>query len=281
MKKLIILFIFLLIAGGVLFYFGWVQIQIPPGEYGVVVTKTGGYDKNVIEPGQFVWRWERLIPTNFTLYSFSLTPKIIDVSITGKLPSGETYAENFNNAIDFSYNVRLSVSYHINSEQLPQLVAEEGLRRDTVDSWYKKVETHISTLVSTFFKNKAATSSMMSVENFTFKGFEEELLSILERDSPHLEFNSVFLERFQTPDFELYQRVRRNFYDVLDVRRQVLVNEIRSSAQAKAEDLKRIELLREYGKLLSEYPILLKYLALEKEQIDLSADMIPEILNED
>ena len=44
MKRFGVLMVVLLLLGGVVFYVGWVQIHIPAGHYGVVFTRTNGWE---------------------------------------------------------------------------------------------------------------------------------------------------------------------------------------------------------------------------------------------
>ena len=85
MKRFVILMVVLLLLGGVAFYFGWVQIHIPAGHYGVIFTRTNGWEDEPVVPGTFVWRWQRLVPTNFTLYLFDVESHRTEVRLDGKI----------------------------------------------------------------------------------------------------------------------------------------------------------------------------------------------------
>jgi len=86
MRKLFVSLIILIIVGGVGFYFGWIQIQLPANTFGVIFTKTNGYEASVVRPGTFEWRWQRLLPTNLTLYTYTLAPQSTNVTVAGTLP---------------------------------------------------------------------------------------------------------------------------------------------------------------------------------------------------
>jgi len=47
MKKFLAGLIVLVVLGGVVFFFGWVQLAVPPGSYGVLRSKTHGVDPQV------------------------------------------------------------------------------------------------------------------------------------------------------------------------------------------------------------------------------------------
>ena len=136
MKAFLIILVILVILAGVVFYFGWVQIHLPAEHYAVVFTKSGGYDQEVIRPGEFSWRWERLIPTNMTLYIFDLHPRSREISFQGSLPSAELYSSVLPENPDFSYRGEIEVIFAVAPESLPALVAEEKLLPDQLDDFY-------------------------------------------------------------------------------------------------------------------------------------------------
>ena len=85
----------LLGACGTAFWFGLLSIDLEEGEYGVVYTKLKGYEDQAIKSGDFIWRWEALIPTNLTLHTFTLEPRVVALKSSGTLPSGDYYKALF------------------------------------------------------------------------------------------------------------------------------------------------------------------------------------------
>jgi len=139
MKKLLILLLVLIVIGGVVFYFGWIQLLIPPGSCAVIHTKTGGYEKKIIPAGTFAWRAERLIPANMSLFIFPIQPVDADsTTLTGTMPSGPVYGSSLAGSPDFSYKIRIRITFSLNPEVLPDLVSGEGLRPEGLDGWYQK-----------------------------------------------------------------------------------------------------------------------------------------------
>ena len=53
-------FIILVLFSGALFFIGWTQFRVKADTAGVLVSKTGGVNENVIEGGEFSWHWEFL-----------------------------------------------------------------------------------------------------------------------------------------------------------------------------------------------------------------------------
>ena len=83
--KNLICFIILLLFAGFVFLVGWTQIKVKPGYIGVVESKTGGIDKDIIIPGSFSWHKEFLIPTNARINTFENKPYNCTKTISGKI----------------------------------------------------------------------------------------------------------------------------------------------------------------------------------------------------
>lgn len=89
MKKALASLIILILFGGVVFYLGWVQFDVPIGNYGLMLSKTSGVYPELIQSGTFLWRWERLLPTNTQLRIFSLDPVSQTDTFNSSLPSAQ------------------------------------------------------------------------------------------------------------------------------------------------------------------------------------------------
>ena len=278
MKKLLLILFLLIILGGVAFYFGWVQFKVPPGHYGVMITKTGGVESDVIKPGDFVWRWEALLPTNLELRVFSPDSVTKNISLAGELPAGPTYADFYETDADFTYALDVTLSFTCKPDQLPQLVEERDLQPDELEPFYTQVSEHAASLASTFFREKAGNSGFISSLNFDFTAFEENLLRRLRSRYPEIDFIQVRVKSIKLPDIELYMTARENYFDIIDIRHSIFTERTRQTTEREIEEIERLEILREYGKLLSEYPILLKYLALQSDALDIP---IEEIVSSD
>ena len=264
MKTFLIILVILVVLAGTAFYFGWVQIVLPPENYAVVFTKTGGYDDQVIRPGEFSWRWERLVPTNMTLYIFDLRPRSLDVSFEGSLPSGQLYSSILPENPDFSLRGKVTIQFGIVPESLPSLVAEEKLSPDALDDFYEAKAEQISNRVMNSLKevqSDLASSTTLSPQ------LERELA----REFPDLKILSLRTETVSVPDLELYELARRSYRELVEIRDRSrgqavarLAEEQVRAENARDQERENFENLREYGKLLNEYPILLKAMYVQK-----------------
>jgi hypothetical protein len=276
MKAFLIVLVILVILAGVVFYFGWVQIHLPPEHYAVVFTKTGGYDKEVIRPGEFSWRWERLIPTNMTLYKFDLHPRSKKISFQATLPSADLYSSTLPENPDFSYSGEIDVTFTIAPESLPALVAEEKLLPDQLEDFYSDQAQSLSNDVLEILKNTDVVPSDTPELN---RRLERELSAAV----PDLEISALNVEVKHLPDMELYELARSSYRELVQTRDRSRADAVARLAEeqvraenARAQEKANLEDLREYGKLLNEYPILLKALAVQKLSGD-QANAIPEL----
>lgn len=264
MKKFLISVVILVIAGAVVFYFGWVQLQLPADTYAVAFTKTGGWDAEVLKPGKFIWRWERVIPTNFKLYAYQLQTRDSTLQASGTLPSGDVYSQYLPGNPSFSYSLDVSVSYRLKPEALPQLTRDGLLTPNTLDVYYNHFETgllsNLQRMVPAQMNQKAATAS------FSPASLGPALVSQLSGQFPDFTFYNVAVTKYQLPDLALYSKAQSSYSSLVDSKTRALEQATRAAAQQQVNKSNTLDILRQYGEVLTQYPILLKYLALENGQ---------------
>jgi hypothetical protein len=270
MKAFLVILVILVILAGVVFYFGWMQIQLPAEHYAVVFTKTGGYDQEVIRPGEFSWRWERLVPTNMTLYKFDLHPRSQEISFQGSLPSAELYSSILPENPDFSYRGVVNVTFAVAPESLPALVAGEKLLPDQLDDFYSDQVRMISDTVLETLKETDTDAAKGQALN---RLVDLELAAAV----PDLEISSLNVRVQHIPDRDLYELARSSYRELVQTRDRSRAEAVARLAEqqvradnARARERADLETLREYGQLLNEYPILLKAMAVQK----LSGDQV-------
>lgn len=265
MRKAIVILIVLILAGGTAFYFGWVQFRLPPGTVGVVFTKTSGWDSEVIDAGEFSWRWEALLPTNLTLHMVDIDPVTVGVSSTGNLPSGPLYGGFLEGSPTFEYEVRFDVTYRINPEELPRLLEEGVVEGSDVAAWYDSmndsIEAEALELVSEAMESVSETSAGERVSLFA-ESMEERLVGAV----PDAEIVSVLPRRISLPDIGLYREARELYLGAMEVRGEAIEEAMASASTEEVFEEARLATLRRYGEVLSEYPVLLEYFSLGAEE---------------
>ena len=274
MKKFIVIVILLIAAVGTAFFFGWVSFFLGNDSYAVSFTKTSGWSHELIRPGSFEWRWERLIPTNMTLYRFKVRQYQSVVSSTGILPSGNIYAAYMDGNPDFTYELSFFVAFTVRPEALPDLARENDLRPDTLDAWNERMAESIKQETVTFMQDNGKSNAGPALVSGVI---EENLQNYLSEVIPQIEISTVSLKTIKIPDIDLYKRGRDMYFTILKAKETALSKATSEIAQEKATEDRKIEKLRELGEILTQYPVLLKYFALGSDvNIDsIDLDQLP------
>lgn len=273
--KFIIFLILLILIGGTVFYFGWIQFKLDENTYGVIFTKTNGYDDNVVIPGKFIWRWEALIPTNLTLHTFKITPQTKQLSKTGSLPSGALYGSVLEENTDFSFKLNMQIDYRIKPELLPGLVEEEGLTHDDLAGYYSRIEQELSNSVSVAVEAKISAFDSSDYEQFMLEPFRDELTEVLQEQNEAISVTNVSILELVLPDIQLYQSVRAYYLSLIETRRQTETAVLENERTWVVSEEAKLEVLKKYGALFTEYPGLIQFLAL-RDRGELQ-DMLPDI----
>ncbi len=259
MKNFFITLFILIILGGVVFYFGWVQFQIPPDSVGVLFTKTRGFEEDPVMPGTFVWRWERLLPTNMTIYTFPLKKLQTEITVSGSLPSADLYATVLPGEPDFHYTVTVSVLYSIDPVNLPRLLKEQSYGADLLQQLGTVLEES-GGAVLTKYMYRAVN------ENRHILDFGEDIEGYFAEEFPYLTFHALNPVILDLPDIGLYREAKTQYRALIRQKNDILQRENIHAATIKKTSEERLEVLRQYGALLADFPIILDYLALGLDQ---------------
>lgn len=253
MKFAITLLLIVALAVGA-FFVGWTELALPAGAYGVAFTKSGGWDTAAIIPGGVTFRWERLIPTNMTLYVFDLTPQSVQRRAAGRLPSAELYARVIGadigiDADDLSYDVGITVRLRLRADYLPQLAAEEDLRPETLPAWYER---------ATAAAGDAAVSALLSQDAAALvtdpQALAERTRRWLAERRPELEITAIELTPHSIPDPDLYARVKAAMEARIDTQQRARLAVIEDFALSGEQARQYAEMLGRLGSTLAEYP---------------------------
>ena len=210
-------------AGGFVFYLGWIQFRIAPDSCGVLVSKTSGIQEKPVEPGNFAWRWEPVLPTNAELRIFSLSPYAVSKNVCGQLPSASFYSLQLKNTPDFSY----SFDFDIVLRYTPEGIVS-GAQTDSDFST-------LSARVMDFSSILADSASSNEIEILDFK-----------------------LKSVSLPDMKLYAFAKKAFADYSSQVNQALAAQAAKDAAEIANDNRNIQRLEKMGELLKKYPELVE-----------------------
>ena len=265
MKRFLFVLIFLLILGGALFFLGWAQFTVPPGSYGVIRTKTHGLDPQVIRDGEFRWIWYKLLPTNTKISIYTIVPVKRTISSSGVLSSGEVYAALAGLEADFSWEISGELGFSVKPEYLPGLTERENI---SDDEGLRKAEENLAVklenLVLERLRTYASEDNGEKIEAIIFAGALPELNQDIEMLMPEIENFNCTIHVLRLPDYALYQSVRAIYQDYIARQNELISLDVTQEADKRVNSRFRLEELSQYGELLTKYPILLDFLAVEK-----------------
>ena len=263
MKKFFITLFILIILGGRAFFFGWVQLQVPPGAYGIVRSKTHGVDSRVVRSGEFLWLWYALIPTNVEVTVFRVEPVSHRVSAGNTLPSGNTYAAFAGTAADFSWEFKASLSFTLKADTLVALVSDTNIgSQDELDTYEQGIAEKMGAFVLRRLSSGEADARQL--EEILKIGSSAELERELAGQFPGVSDVSCLVDAAKFPDFALYNQVRSLYEDFIAGQREYASSALLQKAESRIDSRLRFDELEQYGALLTKYPVLLDYLALER-----------------
>ncbi|MDR3122630.1 MAG: hypothetical protein LBU16_02495 [Treponema sp.] len=264
MKKALGVFMLLLILGAAAFFFGWAQLPVPPGSYGVLRSKTHGVDPELIREGEVRWVWYKLIPTNAATLIFAPNQVNVPVSVGGTLPLAATYAEKTGIAADFSYTLEADLSFAVKPDSLPALALKGITDQAALEEHEKSLAREIDFFARERLEAYAAQGE--PADGSPPYGSLRALSARLEREIgdafTDVENISYVVRSAKMPDFALYATARSLYGDYLNRQRELLGAEISGQAERNVNTRLRFDELEKYGELLTKYPALLQYLDL-------------------
>jgi hypothetical protein len=265
MKKFFAVLFVLLIVGAVVFYFGWAQLPVPSGSYGVIRSKTHGLDPNLVRAGEFRWVWYKLIPTNVTIQVYNLNRIDKTLSFRGRLPSGDMYAAAVGAfsglTTDLSYRISEIISFNIKADSLISLIEEKNFTgQEDLEAYEESLASEIEIftlgLLETLEDDK-------ELELIIEAGLSPRLENEITEAFPQIENLSCRIPASVFPDFILYRQILEIYEGFLAKQQEYSSGGMDMEAGKQFDSRFRLDELARYGELLTKYPILLQYLTLE------------------
>jgi hypothetical protein len=279
MKKALVILILIVIAAAVVFFFGWIQIRLPAGSYAVVFTKTGGYEDKVIYPGTFSWRWQRLLPTNLTLYRYELRPYSSELTVEDSLPSAALYSRVLPDNPDFAFKATVQLQFSIRPESLPELARTENLTPDALPAYYQRSSEALSRAVADRARQGRLSIEPEAGAHQVAAALREEL----EREFPLLQILELRVSDLLLPDPRLYALARDSYRSLVEARDRSRNAAAAGLAREQEQEARRLESLAAYGELLNKYPVLLKAMYVQhfsgKELINIPGFDLDKVLS--
>ena len=252
----------LIILAGLALFFGWAQRGVPPDSYGVMRSKTHDIDPALIMPGKFRWVWYRLIPTNVKMTVLRISPASRSVSANGSLPSGAVYSAFAGFDENFSWEIGAAFSFSIQPGALVQLVTKNniGTQEDLVkyqNDTAEQIEAYILRRVN------SGDEFASQIEDLLQNGQSPQLESEIQEQFPLIENFSLTVKSAKFPDFGLYKMVKGLYDEYVARQKEYITGDLREKAKDRIDSRFRFDELELYGELLTKYPILIDFMALE------------------
>ncbi len=267
MKKILLLVLIVFSAG--VFFAGWVQFIVPPGHVGIMASKTSGYDADPIVPGDFDWRWERLIPTNATILVFEQQPVHCNTTIQGVLPSGDLYSRFFEGSPDFSWSMSVKITGKFKPARLVELVDAEGiadqqaLNEQILDSMEKIAETEAYNAVIEALSNPADFDQWRQDPQQIVQKIES---NIADRETGDVLITNITVTDMKIPDFSLYLTAAETYQEYQRHKSLMMAKLAAEEASSGVAEYLQIERLSQWGELLTKYPILIDFMQLKDRE---------------
>jgi hypothetical protein len=261
-KKLIWTLLILIILGGAAFFFGWAQLTVPAGDYGVMISKTHGLDQTLIKSGEFRWVWYKLIPQNVKIQVFKIEKMVRPIRTEGALPSGEEYATLAGSTADFSYQVEATLSFNVKPESLISLVNGKQINEQAgLDAFEETLADEIRAFA--LQRLRICIDDVKKVEELQASGSIAQLNYDIQGAFPDIENLSLVMHTPRFPDITLYKEFRALHQEYIARQKDYLHTNASQQAETHIGSYIRFDELSKMGELLTTYPILLQYLQLE------------------
>jgi len=264
MKKFFTTLLVLVIIAGIMLFFGWAQLGIPPDGCGVIRSKTHGLYPYLVQPGEFLWIWYKLIPTNAETTVLRLAPFNYDFTAESELPSGRVYSAFAGIRGDFSWRINAVLSFSISPDAIiPLFNANTIGSQEDLTRYQRDVARQIEGVILRYIGQEDLSGEVEALlrdgEN---PWFEREVI----KQFPFLRNFSLRVKSAKFPDFELYRQAKALFEFYMTVQKEYVSGDMRERAKNRMDAMFRFDELELYGALLTKYPILLDYMTLEKDK---------------
>lgn len=252
-RKFLSTFIILIIFAIIVFFFGWIQFLVKPGTCAIMTSKTSGLYKEAIVAGKFLWRWERLLPTNVQLETFSLKSFESNQVVQGFLPSGDIYSNEFDKNLDFSYKFDMNISLNVNAQTIYELYKANKIQNDNdLQKFLEQSAKSLSFIIAQEILKSNENNSDYVQNQILSENFINQILS--KNNFSGIQINSVELKNSKIPDVKFYNTIK-NFYDsYLENIKSKIDKKAEEQAQKILDEDRNLKRLEQFAELIKKYP---------------------------
>lgn len=257
MKRLLITFIILALVGGAVFLVGYTPLRVGRGSVAILYSRTSGWDPQPIVGGELRWEWEFLLPTNTSVIPFDVTTRSVSIRSEIPLPSADVYAPLLERTPDLTQRFSGTLRYRVTPSAFAEL-APLGLDPAGLDEWYRDFDARLVTTALRVVDGAAET--IADGRSIVVGELSDEIADRLADRHPEADIVSLVITELSLPDPALYALGRETYDTVQRARVEALSAQSAAAAVEGSERNRFIETLEAYGRILTEYPVLLEYL---------------------
>lgn len=265
MKKFLgfLFFLFLLAGAAAVFYYGWVQHRIPVGKFGVFSSQTNGIEKDVIENGQFAWRWQCLIPDNSRLFIFENVPTSVEGVISQDLPMADTYKKLLSEG-DFSYSVKYSVTVCANLDYIGDLIEQKTVQNQAqLNSFLATQSERIKDAAISYLVTKFQSTDEIRMEDFSLDLDEAKSGLKFAEIYPQVEVTDFSVSLQKAPNISLYNVAQNAYNDYLAKMEEQLSADLSVAGDVSSADFYAMERYLRWANAVKENPELLEIIKIK------------------
>jgi hypothetical protein len=142
-----------------------------------------------------------------------------------------------------------------------------GYHEQTIGSWYEAIEQKLEKTVLQEVQLYADGLSLQGPQELALitEELRERLVTRVQARMDEITVTEFDLVSLDLPDLELYRTAKTFYLELTAVKNSSLQRELVQTAQQRAQNEVKIDLLKRYGTLFEEYPILIQYIEADPE----------------
>jgi hypothetical protein len=205
-----------------------------------------------------------LIPTNAAVSSFTILPVEHAIRSQGSLRSGEIYADLAGLNPDFSWDIDAQISFNIRPQALPEFTPRENIStHEDLRQAEARLADRIGAMLLQWVRARAEAGDEERMISMLMPSSVPEFDSEILKNFPEIENFRCTIQVTRYPDFALYQALRALYNEYLALQSEILRPAVIRQAENRIETRLHLDELSRYGEILTRYPILLQFLAME------------------
>ena len=208
------------------------------------------------------------MPTNAQILVFDLTPRQVNYTADGLLPSADLYSKVLNTKENFSWGFGMDALVTLKPEKLVSIVEKNTVQTQEaleayIDSHIRAVlQTIMYRYVSELIDNPYEYQQVKTDYHALSEKIKDELTKATGQD---FSVEAVTLTKLTIPDIHTY-KIAEQAYNTYEQQREILLAETAAKeAQYSASEQFQIDRLTKWGDFLAKYPHIIELIAVAQQ----------------